>query len=108
MHKVGNKIESTNIVYSLHVTYNKWVPVTTAWRVLRLRMEERPPVWRVAANIFKKAVPDSGQRVVLQLGGLGEVLITPHRKTILLRIICKGNFLNSLKPVSFSRTLLME
>jgi hypothetical protein len=23
-----------------HVT---WVPVTTAWRVLRLRMEERPP-----------------------------------------------------------------
>ena len=27
-----------------------WVPVTTAWRVLRLRMEERPPMWRVAAN----------------------------------------------------------
>jgi hypothetical protein len=23
--------------------YDKWVPVTTAWRVLRLRMEERPP-----------------------------------------------------------------
>jgi hypothetical protein len=22
----------------------KWVPVTTAWGVLRLRMEERPPV----------------------------------------------------------------
>ena len=22
---------------------DKWVPVTTAWRVLRLRMEERPP-----------------------------------------------------------------
>jgi hypothetical protein len=22
----------------------KWVPVTTAWRVLGLRMEERPPV----------------------------------------------------------------
>jgi hypothetical protein len=21
----------------------KWVPVITAWRVLRLRMEERPP-----------------------------------------------------------------
>ena len=27
-----------------------WVPVTTAWCVLRLRMEERPPIWRVAAN----------------------------------------------------------
>jgi hypothetical protein len=22
---------------------NKWVPVTTAWRILSLRMEERPP-----------------------------------------------------------------
>jgi hypothetical protein len=22
--------------------HDKWVPVTTAWRVLRLRMEERP------------------------------------------------------------------
>jgi hypothetical protein len=28
-----------------------WVPVTTAWRVLRLRMEERPPIWRVAVNV---------------------------------------------------------
>ena len=32
----------------------KWVPVTTAWRVLRLRMEERPPIWRVAANKLNK------------------------------------------------------
>ena len=35
-------------------TYDKWVPVTTAWRVLRLRMEERPPIWRVAANKLNK------------------------------------------------------
>jgi hypothetical protein len=31
--------------------------VTTAWRVLGLRIEETPPppqVWRVAANIFNK------------------------------------------------------
>ena len=33
---------------------DKWVPVTTAWRVLRLRMEERPPIWRVAANKLNK------------------------------------------------------
>ena len=33
---------------------NKLVPVTTAWRVLGLRMEERPPTWRVAANILNK------------------------------------------------------
>jgi len=33
-------------------SHDKWVHVTTAWRVLRLRMEERPPVWRVVANIL--------------------------------------------------------
>jgi hypothetical protein len=33
---------------------DKWVPVTTAWRVLRLRMEEQPPIWRTAANILNK------------------------------------------------------
>jgi hypothetical protein len=32
----------------------KWVPVTTAWRVLRLRTDERPPICRVAANILNK------------------------------------------------------
>ena len=31
---------------------DKWVPVTTAWRILMLQMEERPPIWRVAANIL--------------------------------------------------------
>ena len=31
-----------------------WVPVTTAWHVLRLRMEERPPIWRVAVNKLNK------------------------------------------------------
>jgi hypothetical protein len=33
---------------------DKWVPVPTAWRILGLRMEEWPPVWRVAANILNK------------------------------------------------------
>ena len=31
-----------------------WVPVTTALRVLGLRMEERPPIWRVAVNKLNK------------------------------------------------------
>jgi len=49
---------------------DKWVPVTTAWCVLRLRMEERPPIWRVAANIInKQAAEDNRQGVVLQIGG---------------------------------------
>ena len=31
-----------------------WDSLTTAWRVLRLRMEERPPKRRLAANILNK------------------------------------------------------
>ena len=30
------------------------VPVTTAWSVLRLRVEERPTIWRVATNKLNK------------------------------------------------------
>ena len=44
---------STLKVYSLKFR-DEWVPVTTAWRVLRLRVEDRPPIWRVAANILNK------------------------------------------------------
>ena len=32
----------------------KCVPVVTAWCVLSLRMDERPPIKRVAANILNK------------------------------------------------------
>jgi hypothetical protein len=57
-----------------------WVPVTTAWHVLRLRMEERPPIWRVAANKLNK------QPQTAPACGLGEVLTTPLRKKRILRI----------------------
>jgi len=33
---------------------DKWVPVTTAWYTLRLRMEEWPPIWKAAVNILNK------------------------------------------------------
>jgi len=33
---------------------DKWVPVTTAWHVLRLQMEEQPPILRVVVNILNK------------------------------------------------------
>ena len=36
------------------LTRDKWVPAATAWRVRKLRTEERPPVWRVAASILNK------------------------------------------------------
>ena len=57
------------------------VPVTTAWRVLGLWMEERPPVWRVAANILNnsRGQPTRGGPPDW---GLGEVLTTPHRKKV--------------------------
>ena len=58
---------------------DKWFPVTTAWRVLRLRMEERHPIWRVAANKLNKRsrTADKGWSSSL---GFGEVLTTPPRE----------------------------
>jgi len=47
---------------------HKRVPVTTAWRVLRLRTEERSPIGRVAANILNKQ-SWSADKGVLQLDG---------------------------------------
>jgi hypothetical protein len=47
---------------------DKWVPVTTAWRVLRLLMEERPPEWRVAANILNKQLRTADKVWCLSLG----------------------------------------
>jgi len=48
--------------------FYKWVPVTTAWRVLSLRMEERPPMWRVAANILNKQSRKADKRWSSSLG----------------------------------------
>jgi len=38
----------------MQYSQDKWVPVTTAWHVLRWRMEEQSPIWRVAAIISNK------------------------------------------------------
>jgi hypothetical protein len=50
---LANKLAGffSRITYEIR---DEWVPVTMEWRVFRLRMEERPPVWRVAANILNK------------------------------------------------------
>jgi hypothetical protein len=66
--------------------------VTAAWWVYKLRMEERPPIWRVAANILNKQ-SWTGDKVWSSRrgGGLGEVLTAPHcKKSILLRNIYKN------------------
>jgi hypothetical protein len=49
--------------------HDKWVPVTTAWCVLRLRMEERPLDMEGGCENIEQTVADSRQGVVLQLGG---------------------------------------
>ena len=56
-----------------------WVPVTTAWRVLGLRMEERPPIWRVAVNKLNKQ-PRTADEGGPPAWALDEVLTTPLRK----------------------------
>jgi len=60
---------------------DKWVPVTTTWRLLRLRMEECPPIWRIAANILISShwQPKSGGPPAW---GLGDVLTNLHRKSV--------------------------
>ena len=42
--------------------------VTTAWRVLRLRMEEWPPIWRVAVNKLNKQPPTADEAWSSSLG----------------------------------------
>jgi hypothetical protein len=34
--------------------HDRWVFVTTAWRVLRSRMEKRSQLWKVAVNILNE------------------------------------------------------
>jgi hypothetical protein len=58
------------------------VPVITAWRVLRLRMEERPPIWMVAANILNNPSRTEEKGWSSRWRDLGEVLTTPRRKNV--------------------------
>jgi len=61
-------------------TCDKWVPVTTAWRVLRLQMEEGPPIRRVAANILKKQSPTADEGWSSSLGvGRGATNASPWK-----------------------------
>jgi len=41
-----------NIQMKFKKYMNECVLLTTAWRFLRLRMQEWPPIWRVAGNIL--------------------------------------------------------
>ena len=57
------------------------LPVTTAWRVLRLRKEEQPPDVEGKGEYIEEAVgqPTMGCPPAC---GFGDVLATPHRKNL--------------------------
>jgi hypothetical protein len=60
-----------------------WIHVTTAWRVLRLRMEERPPIWRVAVNKLNKQPQTADKGGSSSLGvGQGANNPSPYKKGV--------------------------
>ena len=65
---------------------NKWIPVATAWGVLRLQLEEWPPdmdgISAAAVNISNKQLHTANKGWSTSLG-LGEVLRTPRHKNLL-------------------------
>jgi hypothetical protein len=52
----------------LTVSYDKWVPITTAFGVVSLRIEERPLDVDGGCEYIEQAVAHSRQGLVLQLG----------------------------------------
>jgi len=71
----------------LNNSCDKWVPVITAWRVLKLQMKERLPLWRVAANILNKQsrTADKGWSSSLEVGR-GANNFSPLKRTLLWNI----------------------
>ena len=54
---------------------DKWVPVTTAWSILKSRMKDGIPICTVDANIMKRQ-SWTFNKVWSSISGLSEVLIT--------------------------------
>ena len=61
------------------LTISNWFPVTSGLSVISLRMEEQPPMRRVAANILNRQSQTS-DKGWSSSRGLGELLTTHHRK----------------------------
>jgi len=70
----------------------QWVPVTTAWHVLRLRIQERPPIRRVAANKLTKQSRTTDEAWSSSLGA-GRVLRTLPCKKNYVKKHLHGGFL---------------
>jgi hypothetical protein len=64
-HHTIDRLSNECIIIVIIIIRDKWDPVTTAWRVLRLRMEELPPDMENSCEYIEFAVADSRQGVVL-------------------------------------------
>jgi hypothetical protein len=92
-------------VFIFHIVYfvclctvlchEKWVPVTTVSSgVLRLRMEERPPIWRVAVNKLNKQSRTAEEGWSSSMGvGRGANNASPYKKTCFEPLISARCFL---------------
>jgi hypothetical protein len=69
------------------------VPITTARCILRLQMEEQPPIWRVTANILNKK-PRTADKGWPSNLGVGRGSNNPHHKNV----SCYEIFRQSLGP----------
>jgi hypothetical protein len=61
----------------------KWVPVTMEWCILKLQLEERSPIWKVAKNILNKQLW-TAIRGGPPVWGLYKGLTTHHHENISL------------------------
>ena len=66
-----------------------WLTVTTAWRFLGLRMEERPPICGVAVNKLNKQ-PRTADEGGHKSWGLNEVLTTDLRGGVFLEEVSRS------------------
>jgi hypothetical protein len=57
------------------------VSLSTARRVFKMRMEERPPIWKLAANTLNKQSAQPTRSGLPDLW-LGEQLTNPYRKNV--------------------------
>jgi hypothetical protein len=104
-------------VRCVHVIFHdKWVPVTTAWRVFRLLMKKRPPpplIWMVAANLLNKVLGTAGKgwssslRLGRGVNNSSPLRCGMLRNTGLVKIMLTLNPLNTkLNPICHLLALL--
>jgi len=70
--------------------HRKWVSVTTAWRILRLWMEEWPPIWRVAVNILNKQLQAAYKWWFssLRVGQSGDISVPSKLALLQKKFVC--------------------